>query len=106
MLGVIVGVLALMIPQGAKGDISKQERENLQGTWRAVSAEHDGRQEPLPKGGLRWVIRGERCEVHLGKDKAETQELVLDAGQTPKTIEARPPGGLMGHRLKGIYELD
>lgn len=84
----------------AKGDLQR-----LQGAWVAVDAEYDGGKE-MPPGGVKWVFRGDICEVWIGGAKMETQQITLDPTKRLKTIDVRPAGGLMGHRVKGIYRLD
>jgi uncharacterized protein (TIGR03067 family) len=72
----------------------------LQGGWRLVSVEANGKAEPLAGSRPRWTIKGEK--VRYGGEDLAT--LAADAGSTPKTIDV---GFLSPKRtLEGVYAID
>jgi uncharacterized protein (TIGR03067 family) len=88
------------------GEVTKQELERLQGTWRAVAVEVDGR-PVLPHlfRDAKLVISGSRFRLHNPLPDAEQREegsFTPDPSKTPKALDVTPDGG---RTLEEIYEL-
>ena len=82
---------------GAKGD-----HENIQGTWKVVSAEDSGRKPPAEAiKNLKWVITKEKITYKFG-DKTTEWSYKLDPTKKPKWIDLTEGE----HTTLGIYELE
>jgi uncharacterized protein (TIGR03067 family) len=86
-------------------DFLKQAK--LEGTWRLVSGEIDGRK--VPQGDIKhvsMVIRGDRATVAEGEQTSEA-EIRVNTAAKPKQIDTKYLSGPeKGFTALGIYELD
>src|SRR5262245_11217209 len=79
---------------------SKKEWAALQGTWKVVSLESDGKARDFPENPLRWVIKGNKV-LYGG---AELAVLTLDVTTMPQSMDL---GFLNPKRvLEGVYAVD
>ena len=95
------------VPAGAD-DKKGTDLDKLQGTWRFVSMEMDG--QPAPKKGDEMptiTFEKDKFTVRGGETVLQAGTQVLDAGQKPKTVDAKVTEGEgNGTTMLGIYELD
>jgi uncharacterized protein (TIGR03067 family) len=84
-----------------------EELAKLEGTWRLVSAEVDGRKVPQEDiKDVSLVIRGDRATFAEGKQTSEA-EIRVKTTAKPKQIDTRYLSGPeKGFTALGIYELD
>jgi RNA polymerase sigma factor (sigma-70 family) len=101
---------AVSKPKGE--DPTRKEREQLQGTWIAVSAEKQGKripEEEVKKAAIRLVIEGEKFRILTGRgDKGGMKgTLAINPGKKPKTLDltAEVAGGRTA-TVTGIYDLE
>jgi uncharacterized protein (TIGR03067 family) len=87
----------------------KSDKEKLQGKWKVVSAEANGREAPdAEKLKREWTFEGDKIIVKVGEEKREST-FKLDPGTKPKAIDIIPPEGSTennGKPFKGIYALE
>jgi uncharacterized protein (TIGR03067 family) len=88
----------------------KGDKENLQGNWKLVGIEEDGKLEKIAGKSEKYFelkIAGSKITVHNFKDgKAEEATFKIDPKKTPKTIDIKATTGEdKGKTLLGIYEL-
>jgi uncharacterized protein (TIGR03067 family) len=88
MRTIIVCLLAVSVPALAAGSFdddarTKKDLAALEGTWKLVSLEVEGKAMELPEKPPVWVIKGNR--VRYGAEDLAT--LTLDATVTPKTVD-------------------
>ena len=90
----------LRADEPTKGD------KDLDGTWEAVSALRDGKEQPQPPGDKIVVtIKGNSLTFKIG-DESHTATITVDASQTPKAIDLTPDDGPQkGKTMKAIYEV-
>ena len=100
--------LALLGVAGARDDdAAKKELEAFTGTWTAVSATKDGKEEPKEGAAKnRLVVKGEKY-TFTGSDGVTVEgKHKLNPSKTPKEIEAvHTSGEGKGEKILGIYEL-
>ena len=101
-----VATLLLGLAAGSAGDeLSKRDLKNLQGAWRTVSVEIDGKKL---EGGFAddlLTIKEGRFEMKRGKDTL-VGSLTLDATQEPRHIDTTITAGAdKGRKSIGIYYL-
>jgi uncharacterized protein (TIGR03067 family) len=105
---VIVGVFTagLAFAADAKDDATKKDEQMFNGSWKAVSAEYDGKE--VPKGAvdkMTLTVKGDEFTLHRGDDVVKGTNKI-DASKTPKTIDSvRSEGQGKGDTSLGIYEL-
>ena len=86
---------------GAKDD-AKGDAEKIQGTWKVVSAEDNGRKAPDEAiKNLKLVITKDRITYKFG-DKTTKWSYKLDSTKKPKWIDLTEGG----RTTLGIYELE
>jgi uncharacterized protein (TIGR03067 family) len=107
MKGRLLLVLVIGVLIAAQDKKEKDDKEKLQGTWRAVSAEEGGKEDPKAKentltfDGDNWTIKE--------NDKVRWKgTLKVDSTKKPKTIDmaVTEPPPFAGKTSLGIYELD
>jgi RNA polymerase sigma-70 factor (ECF subfamily) len=89
-------------------DAARQDREKMQGTWKAVSVESGGKKKP-DEAIKNWklTIDGSRMTARDGDELLEESTFTLDAGKKPRAIEIRYTAGPdKGKKLTGIYLLE
>jgi uncharacterized protein (TIGR03067 family) len=90
---------------GAKADKTSNDMDSLQGTWEVVSAEFEGRPDPLPvRKHDRQIFEKDKQTITDGFSSLITR-FTIDASKRPKTIDFLDFSGphMVG---KGIYLLD
>lgn len=107
MLACSLALLALASP-AADGPATKRDRQALQGAWRVVSLEEDGKAQPpqvLEK--IKVAFRGDKFITQETVDrKAEEHDYRMDASPKPKTFDVLPTSGPhQGKAFLGIYAL-
>jgi uncharacterized protein (TIGR03067 family) len=107
---VVLAVMALVLVRGAAAadkDAVKKELAKFNGTWQAVSVEHDGKQMPKEEvAKVRLIVKGNHFTYHFSNQTAEGTHK-LDSTKSPKQIDAvRTKGPHSGEPLKGIYTLE
>lgn len=100
----VVVVAALAAP--AEDRKPGSELALFTGTWKGVSAVHDGKAASKEDAEtLTLVVKGDKYTLSHGKLKAEGTH-TLDASHTPKRIDAvRTSGPHKGEKMLGVYEL-
>jgi uncharacterized protein (TIGR03067 family) len=97
----------LVAADGSKGGAAKPDKEILQGTWKLVALEIDGKQVDV-KGlnDARLMVKGNEYCFTLGKGHLE-MTFTMDQGQQPKVIDlAIAAGPNKGKTYRGIYTLE
>ncbi len=100
---------AALLPVAAedKDDAAKKDLEKMQGTWKFISVEQDGK--PAPKGDEPQTItfQGDKFAVKVGDKVVQAGTQKLDPGKKPKTVDATVTEGEgKGTTMLGIYELN
>lgn len=91
----------LLCTAGAKDD-AKGDHENIQGTWKVVSAEDSGRKAPDDAvKNIKWVITKDKITYKFG-EKTTEWTYKLDPTKKPKWIDLTTGQ----HTTLGIYELE
>jgi len=97
----------LLAAVGAAQDAAKADLDKLQGRWVVVALTESGKEAPKDSvKGDEFVVKGSQYTMKTGKDTYRGG-LKLDAGKTPKQIDATfidDQGKEQGKAL-GIYEL-
>jgi len=110
----VVGAFALVLlaaPLRAE-DKPKNDRDNLQGTWLAVSLVNDGKtllDEKSPKEGpvTKLVYDDDKWLIKVGDKTVASGKFTIDASKKPKEIDILDETGTKNEKTKlGIYELD
>jgi RNA polymerase sigma factor (sigma-70 family) len=87
-----------------------EDREKIQGTWKMVKAEVQGREatdDEIKKGKM--IIKGGKLTSVKPDGSSTESKITLDPTQTPKTIDLVPqegPDTEKGKTFPGIYKLD
>ena len=82
------------------------ELARLQGTWKVVSLEKDGKKRSEDEiKGLKVIFKEDKFIIKEG-DKEFEAVLKLDVGAKPKAIDLMVKQGDQSQTLKGIYHLD
>jgi uncharacterized protein (TIGR03067 family) len=106
---VLVAGLLIGAAPGPKEDDAKKEVERLQGTWKAVSIEDDGKAVNDTKG-FHLVIEKETLTINADVEAVLKGTFKLDLSKKPRTIDVTITEGkgdrATGKQLHGIYELD
>lgn len=94
----------------AQDDASKEEQKKLEGAWRLISRETDGKADPADKikdivmvnDGQNFVFRGSASGSGAMKGTFK-----VDASKKPKAMDRVPADGpRKGKTLLGIYNLE
>lgn len=101
----VVSVGLLLAAQSGGGDASSDSKK-LQGTWKMVSGEKDGKEIPEDViKSARLVIKGDKHYVKVGEELFVGTHK-LDATTKPKSIDAMDTEGPgKGKTMLGIYEI-
>jgi uncharacterized protein (TIGR03067 family) len=106
-LGVIV-LLALAAVARPQDDAAKKDLKQMEGTWAVVLEEMDGKKatEENKKADVKLTVKDGKYTVHFGEKQVATGEIKLDAGKTPRQIDAvAADGEFKGKAMPGIYEV-
>jgi uncharacterized protein (TIGR03067 family) len=113
VLGVVVALLVVAgsLPAGQpkKGDKDSPPKDNLQGKWKLVKVERNGRGEAITNKSdefFELTVSGDKMTLQL-KDAKEEATYKADLTKKPKTIDITPTTGEdKGKAILGIYDLD
>ena len=79
-------VVALLTPLVVRGEeTSVSEMEKLQGEWKGLALEHEGRAVPA-MDGWGWTIAGREVRLNYALPPSKAA-LVVDPKQSPKTLD-------------------
>lgn len=92
-------VLALSAHAGEKGD-AKEDLKKLQGTWKVVALEVDGKAVPKEKSPKEVVIEGKRL-TGLGPEMT----LTLDPAKKPKWVDLTFKRDGKAYPVRAVYEV-
>jgi uncharacterized protein (TIGR03067 family) len=88
-----------------KPDAAKADREALQGSWKLVSVEADGKADDQPDGSVLKFDGDEVFEVKAG-EKKDPAAYRVDPVKDPKQFDLIPQtGGDKGATIQAIYEI-
>ena len=100
----------LLAAQDAKEDATKKDLEQIQGTWRLVSRQRDGRTDPpVAVKDVLMTNKGDQFSFKGAASGAGATQgtFKLDATKTPKTMDRIPADGPnKGKTLPAIYALE
>lgn len=101
-------LLVFWIPASLADD-AKDDSKLLDGRWKGVSLELDGRKAPeesLKEGG--WVIKGLEVEFFgPGTGDGSKASIKLDSGKTPKHFDlVGLEGPQKGKKMEGIFKIE
>jgi uncharacterized protein (TIGR03067 family) len=106
---VLVAGLLLGAAPAPKEDDAKKDREALQGTWKIVSSEEDGKTQEEAKESM-VDFQKDTFTIKRGDELVAKGTFKLDPSKKPKTIDIRitegPREGDKGLEYHGIYEVD
>jgi uncharacterized protein (TIGR03067 family) len=108
---ILMGAAALLVAADTPRDDAKKEADRLQGTWKAVAIEENGKAVPGEASkDFRLVITGDKaalkCRVN-DQFQEETYQLKLDPTTEPKGLELIPlSAGAPDREVRGVYQLD
>src|SRR5438270_354595 len=101
------GVLLLLFLTPDKADDpAAKEFKLLEGTWRIVSAEENGKKAPLDDVylGLIDSVRFTAEKPKRLEQHCDVYTVTFDPGRTPKRLTATVAGGeIKGERMLGVY---
>jgi uncharacterized protein (TIGR03067 family) len=91
----------------AQDDAAKKELAKLQGVWKRVEAEVDGKKVPVAElQTTTLTIQGDKYTLNTG-GQVRTGVFKLDPTKSPKQLDIISDAGPnKGKSLPGIYELD
>jgi len=79
-------LIALLTPHAVGGEeTAAMEMEKLQGEWKGLSLEHEGRAIPL-MDGWGWTIGGREVRLHYSPTPSQAA-FVVDPKPSPKTLD-------------------
>ena len=107
LMAVLLGAGFAALPATADEKKDKTDVDQLQGTWKFVSMEHDG--QPTPKEDMPTItFEKDKFTVKAaGGQVLQAGTQVLDGSMKPKTVDATVSEGEgKGTTMLGIYELD
>lgn len=100
-LGLLLGLFANPAVADDKDDLEK-----LQGTWKLVSLEKDGKKQPEDAiKNFKVIIKDDKFILKDGNTDYEAT-IKLDTAKKPKTIDLAVKDGDKAETKKGIYQLD
>jgi uncharacterized protein (TIGR03067 family) len=113
MKALIVGLLVMMaasviIAEPSKRDLVKKDMDTIQGTWKIVALEADGKQAPAEiVATLKFVFKDDTLTCVPGEASFTNYKFKLDPATRPAGFsETHVDGMQKGQTDKGIYALD
>lgn len=98
--------IALVAPLRADEATAKKDLEQMQGTWKVVKFEREGKLVPEERiKDLRAVIEGDKFSFVDGKKRAETSTLTLDPSTKPASADLQTTGG-QAKITRAIYKIE
>ena len=105
----LLAVGVLLAADAPKGD-AKKDQEALQGTWRPVSSEQDGKDQTDEAKDHTLTFEKDTFTVKKGDEVRIKGTFKVDPSKKPKTIDMTVTEGGKdedkGKEIHGIYELD
>jgi uncharacterized protein (TIGR03067 family) len=102
-------VIGLLLGADAPRDDVKKDKEKLQGTWKAVTAEAGGKSQDDAEEH-RLIFSGDEFSVKKGEETMIKGNFKIDSSKKPKEIDMEfmeaKRDNLKGKIALGIYELD
>jgi uncharacterized protein (TIGR03067 family) len=100
--------LTVALAVAAPAPAAKKDEDKLQGTWKVVSVEHNGKKaEPKMIAGWTLVVAGDKMTARDGNDVMDESSFRLDAAAKPPAIDlTMTAGNDKGKTVRGIYRLD
>jgi uncharacterized protein (TIGR03067 family) len=100
--------LSISLADDKKPKAANDDAKLLQGNWKVVAIESDGRQAPAEKlTGMRWSFKGSEVEFSGPGELAAKATLKLDSGKTPKQIDLTGlDGAQKGKTIEGIFKFE
>ena len=108
---ILIGAVTLLVAADAPRDDARKETDRLQGTWKAVTIEENGK-AVTGEGSkdFRLVITGDKAAPKKRVNDEfldETYQLKIDPTTEPKGIDLIPVSASAPQRtVRGVYELD
>jgi uncharacterized protein (TIGR03067 family) len=104
----ILTAVLLLAGDDPKKDAVHKELEKLQGDWRVISAERDGKKIAVDQFKNETVtFKGDQMIVTKGRIVVQRSKLILDPTTSPKSFVREVTEGIgKGAKYHGIYELD
>ncbi len=102
-------VVGLLLGADAPKDDVKKDKEKLQGAWKAVTAEADGKLQDDAEE-RRLTFSGDEFSLKKGEETMGKGKFKIDSSKKPKEIDLEfvesKRDALRGKTVLGIYELD
>ncbi len=90
-----------------RGDVVKKELEKFQGTWKYVSMDVEGKQQPGEVVKFTLIIKGDQWTVWAGQKIVAQARIKLDPNRKPRTIDLTSTlDADKGRLIRGIYSLE
>jgi uncharacterized protein (TIGR03067 family) len=107
-LGGLLLLAGLLPAAPVPEDGARKELHKLQGGWKLVSAESNGKATPADKvAALGMTIKGETLTVQEGSEVVEEASFRLDRTANPPAIDLKVTAGTdKGKTVLGIYRLE
>ena len=106
---VTAGVLATALLSGCGKPRVQSDKDNIQGTWQAISMERMGKSMPGYEE-LELVIEGDTMTMNRGDKVMFKGNIKLDSSKKPKTLDMElvedAPGRKKGQVSQGIYMIE
>lgn len=101
--------VALFLNAEAPKDEAKKDKEKLQGTWKALTAQRRGESDPTAEEH-RLIFSGDEFTVKKGDETMIKGKFKIDPSKKPKEIDMEiietKRDSLKGKAALGIYELE
>lgn len=99
-------ILCAGLVMNAAGQNAAKDEDKLQGSWKVVAAERDGKKQgdDIIKN-LKMAIKGDKLILKDG-DKEQEAVFKIDAAKKPKTLDINIKAGEKLETIKGIYLLE
>ena len=102
-------VVGLLLGADAPKDDGKKDKEKLQGTWKAVTAQQRGQSQDDAEEH-RLIFSGDEFSVKKGEETVVKGKFKIDTSKKPKEIDMEfieaKRESVKGKTALGIYELD
>jgi uncharacterized protein (TIGR03067 family) len=104
--GITAVLVAALVAAGTvgAGDAAKEELKRLQGTWKVLKMQQDGKPAPAEMVEKTQVVfTGDKVTVTISGERDEVATITVDPSKNPATVDICPEKekGV----IKGIYKL-
>ena len=105
---ILAGAAGMWAADDAQGTTARQELKKLQGTWRVVAMERDGKQVPEAEfQDRRAIVEDHSYTEKQGTKVVEKGTFQMDTARKPYGITITPTEGEdKGKTMYGIYEIE